>query len=132
MHTSAHPTQATCDMHYEGTLCAPVELRLCDDGSYTITLHMHPTASGLHSVVAHVPVEQSESARKQAEQLVARINAAQKHGHNAIILSAPLRAHKLICRDASIIAHESHHPNSATPEKAPAIEKVADLFAEAA
>ena len=132
MHTSAHPAQATCNMHYEGTLCAPVELRATEGGGHTIRLQMHPTASALNSLVAYVPVEQGEPARRQAEQLVARINAAQKHGKNAIQFNAPLARHKLICSDARIDWHESDHPNSAAPEKAPAIEKVADLFAEAA
>lgn len=128
MHTSAHPTAATADMYYEGTLTEPVELRLCDDGSHKIVLKMHPTASGLHTLVAHVPVEPGEVARRQAEGIVSRINAAQKHGQNAIAVSAPLAQHRLICLAARIEAHESHHPKSTLPEQAPKVEKVTDLF----
>lgn len=128
MQTYAHKSLASADLRYEGTLCEPVELRLCEDGSHKIVLKMHPTASGLHTLVAHVPIEPGEAARRQAEGLISRINAAQKHGQNAIAISAPLAQHRLVCLAAQIEAHESHHPKSALPEQAPKVEKVADLF----
>lgn len=132
MHTSAHLPQATCSMAYEGTLCAPVELRATEGGQYAIVLELLPSKSALQTIVAHVPVEPGETARRQAELQVQRINAAQKHGANAIQICAPLAQHRLICRAAKITAFESHHPASAAPEKAPEVHKVADLFEAAA
>lgn len=124
--------QPSAHMAYTGVLAAPAELRGCAEGGHVIIVRLHPWQGSLQTIIAHVPIAPTHQAHKAAELQIAQINAAAKHGANTISISAPLAKHILICHNSVITQHESHHPASAAPEKAPELEQAADLFREAA